>query len=248
MKQLAHCGYLIMFLASPATVPGLGAPAKKDDPSGPVTPEQLNATKQKLRDIALAMHNHNDNDISRALPMNYGAKEGKPRLSWRVAILPYLDERKLFAEFKLDEPWDSDRNKKLIERMPKIFAPVRGKADKGQTYYQMFAGKRTLLDDTGKGLSIGVISVLDGTSNTFMVAEGARPVIWTAPDDIPFDGRTAPKMGGMFGGDFHVAMADGSVKFVPKGTDPIVIRYAIDRDDGQAIDIDAAIKKAKAKK
>jgi hypothetical protein len=224
------------------------APAKKDDPTGPVTAEQLKATEKNLKDIALAMHDHNDSDISEALPVNYGAKEGKPRLSWRVAILPYLGEKKLFGEFKLDEPWDSDNNKKLIERMPKVFAPVRGKAEKGETYYQMFAGDRTLLDDTGMGLSVGGISVMDGTANTFMVAEGAKPVIWTKPDDIPFDGKTAPKLGGMFNGDFHVVMADGSVKFVPKGTDPTVIRYAIDRADGQVIDIDAAIEKAKEKK
>lgn len=246
--RFATHGFVLAVVAFAPISFGGAAPTKKDDPTGPITAEQLKATEKNLKEIAHAMHEHNDDDDHLVLPMNYGAKEGKPRLSWRVAILPYLGEQKLFKEFKLDQPWDSESNKKLIERMPKVFVPVRGKAEKGETYYQMFAGERTLLDVTGKGLSIGLISVMDGTSYTFMVAEGAKPVVWTAPDDIPFDGKTAPRLGGMFDGDFHVAMADGSVKFVPKGTDPTVIRYAIDRDDGQVIDIDAAIKNAKEKK
>ncbi len=248
MKRLTNCGVLITFLALAATVPGLGAPAKKDDPSGPITAEQLKATEKKLKDILAAMFDYHDDDSNNALPMNYGAKEGKPRLSWRVAILPYLGERKLFKEFKTDEPWDSKNNKKLIERMPKVFAPVRGKADKGQTYYQMFAGKRTLLDSTGKGISLGIVSVADGTSNTFLVAEARDPVIWTKPDDILFDGETPPKLGGMFGGDFHVVLCDGTVKRIPKGFDPVVLKYAIDWNDGHSIDINAAIKQATDKK
>lgn len=247
MSRLQVAGCALTVSCAFAIGATLGAPAKKDDPEGPITAEQLRAAEKNLRDIKLAMHTHNDDCNHPFLPMNYGAKEGKPRLSWRVAILPYLDEQTLFKEFKLDEPWDSENNKKLIERMPKVLAPVRGKAEKGHTYYQMFAGKRTLLDPTGNGISIGVVTVADGTTNTFMVAEGGSPVIWTKPDDIPFDGETPPKLGGMFGGDFHVAMADGSVKRIPKGIDPVVLKYAIDWNDGQVIDVDEAIKKAKDK-
>src|SRR5262249_29159759 len=49
-----------------------------------------------------------------------------PLLSWRVAILPYIGQRALYQRFRLNEPWDSKHNKKLLAQMPKVFAPVCG--------------------------------------------------------------------------------------------------------------------------
>ena len=70
-------------------------------------------------------------------------KNGKPLLCWRVHILPYLGEEKLYKEFHLDEPWDSPHNKKLLSQMPKIYrAPGALAADTSATYYQVFVGKK----------------------------------------------------------------------------------------------------------
>ena len=44
--------------------------------------------------------------------------DGQPNLSWRVALLPYLDHPDLYEAFHHDEPWDSPHNKALIARMP----------------------------------------------------------------------------------------------------------------------------------
>jgi hypothetical protein len=46
----------------------------------------------------------------------------QPPISWRVAILPLLGEGDLFRDYNLNEPWDSPNNKRLVERMPKIYA------------------------------------------------------------------------------------------------------------------------------
>ena len=46
----------------------------------------------------------------------------KPLLSWRVAILPFLEQQPLYEQFHLDEPWDSPHNKTLIEQMPQVYA------------------------------------------------------------------------------------------------------------------------------
>ena len=71
-----------------------------------------------LKMLGLAMHNylaaHNNTFPSPALP----GKDGKPALSWRVALLPYLDQQSLYDRFHLDEPWDSPHNKALIKEMP----------------------------------------------------------------------------------------------------------------------------------
>ena len=48
---------------------------------------------------------------------------GKALLSWRVALLPFLEENELYKQFHLDEAWDSDHNKKLLAKMPRVFAP-----------------------------------------------------------------------------------------------------------------------------
>jgi hypothetical protein len=226
-------------------LPGLAAPGpkEKDKPDPPPTQLQWRSSANNLKQIGLAMHNHHD--VNNALPANYMTKDGKPGLSWRVAILPYIEEDKLFKEFKLDEPWDSESNKKLVERIPKLYAPVRGKADAGTTFYQMFAGKQTLLNPDGPAVRFA--DVTDGLSNTFMVVEGGKPVIWTKPDDIEYDGKSVSKLGGMFDGEFHALFGDGVVRRIPKGMDADVLKLLVERNDGQVVDVEGAIEKAKGK-
>src|SRR6266487_2254804 len=98
----------------------------------------------------------------------------------------------------------SENNQKLIEKMPKLYAPVRGKADAGMTFYQAFGGSNGWLKP---GARIPA-SFPDGTSNTFVCAEAAKPVIWTKPEDMVFNGKDVPALGGMFDGKFHAAMGD----------------------------------------
>jgi hypothetical protein len=158
-----------------------------------------------------------------------GKVNGKPLplLSWRVAILPFLGEEVLFKEFKLDEPWDGDHNKKLIPRMPKVFAPIRGKTrEPGTTYYQVFNGPDAPFD--GMIGPRAPSAFQDGMFATFLVVEGGEPVIWTSPRDVDYDAKKPlPKLGGQFPDGFHVAMADGSVRFVPRDANEKVIRAAI---------------------
>ena len=102
-------------------------------------------------------------------------KAGKPLLSWRVAILPFIEEKKLYDEFKQDEPWDSAHNKKLLAKMPKLFADPTGKAKADHTFYQVFVGKGAAFE--GKR-GIKLTDFTDGTSNTILIVEGGvgRPV------------------------------------------------------------------------
>jgi hypothetical protein len=160
-----------------------------------------------------------------------------PLLSWRVAILPFIDERKLYEAFKLDEPWDSEHNQKLIAKMPKVYAPVRGKTrEPGMTYYQVFVGPGAPFDGTEVRKYPAFFT--DGASNTFLVVEAAEAVPWTKPQDVLFDRKKPlPKLGGMFPDGFHVAMADGSVRFVPRDADEKAIRAAITANDNDLADL-----------
>lgn len=225
--------YRVAFVATVLGASGLviAAPAKKEkeEPPGPITIEQLHESENNLKQIVLAYHNYND--TNGVLPTNQLSKDKKPLLSWRVQILPFIEEDQLFKQFKLDEPWDSDHNKKLIDKMPKLYAPIRVRADSGMTYYQAFGGSNGWLKP---GARIPA-SFPDGTSNTFVCAEAAKPVVWTKPEDMEFDGKTVPKLGGLFDGRFHAAMGDGSVQRFKKGVDPDLLKLLIDPNDGTPI-------------
>jgi RNA polymerase sigma factor (sigma-70 family) len=206
-----------------------------------------NQTADNLRRLALAMYNFATTNPTLAFPAAAISKDGKPLLSWRVALLPYLDtavgrdQHVLYEKFHLDEPWNSPHNKALLDQMPEVFAPVVRKGDpKGSTYYQVFSGPGALFEGTG-GKKIE--DVFDGTSNTFLVVEAAKAVPWTKPEDLPFDkdqGKVnpLPRLGGQFDGGFHAVFADGAAYLISKTIDVATLRALITRNGGEVIPFD----------
>jgi hypothetical protein len=183
-----------------------------------------------LKQIALAMHNHagayRDNLPAHAIY----SKDGKtPLLSWRVAILPFIECDNLYKQFKLEEPWDSEHNKKLIPLMPKTFQipnapPTR---EPGMTHFQVFVGGGAAWERGTKPPGMPRTFV-DGTSNTIVIAEAAEPVIWTKPDDLTYDPqRPLPKLGINPALGFLVAMGDGSVRRISPQITEKTLRAAI---------------------
>jgi prepilin-type processing-associated H-X9-DG protein len=185
-----------------------------------------------LKQIALALHNYHD--ANGTLPAAAICdKDGKPLLSWRVAILPYIEQQALYDEFKLNEPWDSAHNKKLLAKMPKIYAsPAGNAAESHTTFYQALVGESAGFN-LRKGLKF--TDFADGTSNTIVVAEGAKDVAWSKPEDPVYDGKTLPKLGGVFPQGFNVAFADGSVRFLTSKIKPATLKALITRNGGEVI-------------
>ena len=185
-------------------------------PAGPVDAVQRAAARAQrqndLKQIGLAFHNHHD--ITLKLPDDIKGPDGKPLLSWRVAILPYIEQDNLYKEFKLDEPWDSGHNKKLLAKMPRIYAGPDEKLNAaGKTAYLGLNGRGTLFAADAPKWTIATVA--DGTSNTVLavVADPAAAVEWTKPDDLPFDPKDPLKgvvRPGAEGVD--VLMLDGSTK------------------------------------
>jgi hypothetical protein len=167
-------------------------------------------------------------------------------LSWRVAILPFIEQFALYRQFKLDEPWDSEHNKKLLARMPRVYAPRVGTTKVAHgTFYRVFTGPHTPFNPAGtrRGLvSLGArfpAGFPDGTSNTFLVVEASEAVPWTKPDELAYDAKKAvPKLGGQFPGTFLAAFADGSVRVIRSTIDEKTLRLLIDPADGMPIDWD----------
>jgi prepilin-type processing-associated H-X9-DG protein len=201
-----------------------------------------------LKQIGLALHNfHSAND--HFPPVAIRDKSGKPLLSWRVAILPFIEQSGLFNEFKLDEPWDSPHNKALLERMPVVYSVPVASAEPGMTFYQGFRGPGTIFDPSSKN-GVGIREITDGTSNTIAVVEAREAVPWTKPDaEVPFDGAPPTRaesvqklltlLGGHFPGGFNALFADGSVRFLKTSINVITLRALITRNGGEVISSDS---------
>ena len=155
--------------------------------------------------------------------------------SWRVALLPHLGEQELYKEFHLDEPWDGPHNKKLIERMPAIFACTIEGLPSGSTRYLAAQGPGAMFDE-GKGRSL--TDVTDGISNTILLLEvdESLAVPWTKPDDYTYDpaaplkGLISPHDAGLL-----ILTADGAAHFLQQPLDPMRLAALFTRSGGEKI-------------
>lgn len=217
----------------------------------------------RLKQIGLAMHNYHD--AMGGMPTGVVGPNGYLGLSWRVAILPYLerDDVANFRQFNLKEPWNSEHNKRLIAKMPKVFESPGKKAPEGKTHLRSYFGDYAFLRlpfprVAAKGKEppgpfarlvpgtlapgISLPRIPDGSSNTIAVFEATEPVEWTRPDDLPFPGfpgmpkqPPVPKLGGPFAGGFHALMCDGSTHFFPDTLPETVLRALITADGGEVL-------------
>ena len=176
------------------------------------------SSMNNLKQIAIAMHSYEATN-GHFPPAAICDKNGKPLLSWRVAILPYLEQQNLYDQFKLDEAWDSDNNRKLVARMPKLYMDPRvplGPENLNKTYYKVFVGK-----DAGFQWDTGAkpAAIADGLSNTVMAAAAGDPAIWSKPEDFEFDPKQKlPELTKPFD-VLMFAMFDGSVRTIrPKNS------------------------------
>jgi hypothetical protein len=188
-----------------------------------------------LKQLVLAMHNYHD--TYGKFPAAYSTdNDGKPLLSWRVHILPYIEQEALYKEFHLDEPWDSEHNKKLISKMPKTYMSSKKLPEAGLTTYLAPVGDGTVFP--GKD-AIQIKDITDGTSNTimFLDSDDEHAVLWTKPDDLKVNPKK-PEAGlsTRHGEGYLFAFADGSVRYVTTKIDKKTLGLLFIRNSGEPKD------------
>jgi len=187
-----------------------------------------------LKQIALALQNYHD--AYRKFPARASVDEdGQPLLSWRVHLLPFLENRALYEQFRLDEPWDSEHNAKLIPLMPDVFVNPSAPPKPGHTPYLGVFGDGLFFSDERQR---GVKDVTDGTSNTICVLEANhdRAVVWTKPADWQYDADDPMAgLGNAHPGGFLAAFVDGSVQFIPATIAPETWRGLLTIKGGERV-------------
>jgi hypothetical protein len=188
-----------------------------------------------IRQLTLSLLNYES--ATKAYPAHASySSDGKPLLSWRVHILPYLDEQALYEQFRLDEPWDSEHNRALIARMPAVFQNPNLPDQTGKTNYLAVVGEPCIFNGTQTGVRIQDIT--DGTAKTILLVEAAREqaVEWTRPDDWEFNPAN-PKagLGGIRPGGWIAGFADGSVHFISQEIDEAILKAMFTRAAGEMV-------------
>ncbi len=219
-------GILPALLASPADFPCTGICTQETPrpPRGTPLSQVEQRSKNNLKQIAAAIRKYHD--AQGHLPARaIFDKSGKPLLSWRVLILPYLGQGDLFKQFRLDEAWDSPHNKPLIDRIPAVFRDPGETEPSIRTRYQFPIGKGTIFEGD-RGLKLSEIKKT--TQFTIMVVETTRDcsVVWTQPADLQFDPEHPLKcLRNSRPSGFLVAMANGNVPVIDKSMDIRALRY-----------------------
>ena len=190
--------------------------------------------KNNLKQLALALHNYHDKYD--CFPPAYIADQhGRPIHSWRVLLLPFLEFKPLYDDYRFDEPWDGPHNRKFAAMNLNVFRCPNDKSPEGETNYLVVVGAKTVFPGA-KCVKISEIS--SGTTNTVLLVEVADSGIkWSEPRDLS-DVKAARGINPNAGmgisshheGGAQIAFADGSVRFFPDSTPPDDLRTFCDRD------------------
>lgn len=192
---------------------GLMLPAVQQTRTAARRTQSMNNSKQ----MALAMHNYASAHGKLPAQASYDSN-GKPLLSWRVHMLPFMDEQELYDQFHLDEPWDSRHNKQLISKIPALYQSPSVVAAEGKTVYLGVAGEGMMFGSAGRTFA----EITDGSSNTAWIVEANQDqaVTWTEPRDwTPNESNPMDGLGRVNPGGFIVTFVDGSVRFINNDVD-----------------------------
>lgn len=227
------------------------APEMMTKAGEPMTAARFKAVGNQLKQIGLALHNLHD-QTQYFLPTQekhpeFYDENGRLKVSWRVHLLPYMDQKPLYEQFKLDEAWDSPNNAPLAKNMPEVYKSPDTPADSNKTRFRVFEGKREK-DGEGEekmttlfplGQPARMRDTKDGLSYTIMVVEAGpdKAIEWTKPGGL---NPAQPKAElGETASQVAILKGDGSISLVKKDLEDAQWKEMIGPQDFTRIDWDA---------
>jgi hypothetical protein len=194
------------------------------------------ACANNLKQIALGLATY-EARYGRLPPAQMIDRNGNKH-SWRVLILPFLEQGDLYAQYHFDEPWDSPHNRLLASKAPPFYRCRSDSADASETSYVMIVGARTISDmPTGRRFW----GIPDGSAGTIEVVECAGAKIgWSEPRDLAFEdldlgfGVPGKTPGSNHSGVIVAAFADCHIGYIPKECSIEEFKGAVTIDDGKA--------------
>ena len=195
-----------------------------------------NIVKLNLKTAGLAIYSFHDTyeqfPVGESPVIKY--RNGQPLLSWRVHVLPFMDEEvaKLYSQFKLDQPWDSPDNLKMLDQIPKVYQNQDYKGLGSHTTVLAINGPGAVFNPSEK---LHMRDVTDGTSQTVLVINAGpdKAVPWTKPQDLTYQPNAILKSLGDVNDPFMVMFADGAIYPVRKTVDERMLLKMFQRNDGK---------------
>lgn len=185
-----------------------------------------------LKQIALAFHMFES--ANRKFPHSTKSPDPshKHPVSWRVMILPFMEQKALYNLYRFDEPWDGPNNSKLLSMVPIQYRHPESPAGSTNTPYLAITGEEAMFQPSKETLPS---DVRDGLANTIMVVESKSTIPWTKPDDLAYaSDKPLPFVGGFFDEGFQAAFGDGSVRFISKTIAESVLRALMTARGGES--------------
>ncbi len=243
---LLVCGSMLAFLLFPAVMAGRRAAEIKETAITQAVEDVREAGRRascsnQLKQICLALFTY-ESKHGRFPPAATIDDNGRPLMSWRIAILPYMERDSLYGRYDPKQPWNSPKNLDIVKPMPRVFrCPSDSSAADGETSYVMITGQNTVGGVPGSP-GTRTADVTDGLSKTILVIEvyGLK-IPWTEPRDITLDELVSRlQSGGQIGhvASFNVALADGTVRGLPTKIDAETLRRLATINDGLPVEID----------
>lgn len=190
--------------------------------------------QNNMKQIALAAINYHDTYKNFPAPAIKNQQGQAVDLSWRVAILPFLEQQNLFRQFDVNSDWNSPQNIALTNMMPNVYRSPESRHmhdAPDQTRLQYLTGPNTLFPT--KTTAPKMHEITDGLSNTILFAEAANPVTWSKAADMNVTAQGPLPLGN---GKIHISLGDGSVRTIDRGNVPeATLRSLIDPKDGAVI-------------
>lgn len=183
-----------------------------------------------LKQISLGMHNHAS--ATGRLPV------ADQNLSWRVHILPYIEQDNLYRQFDRNAAWNAGRNSSHADTFIKTYQSPLDDPPTAQTHYRVFTGEDSVFDtNLWRGAPPFPMFAKDGSSNTLLIIDTAETVPWPAPKEVLLQkGGQFPEFGHPKRSHILIATCDASVRAVEKkAMDAAKIRALATANGGEAV-------------